>query len=95
MLLVDRIVILGTGVDLVLGLHPVEFEKGGVGVGIGIDNQLLLVVNKCDRGRILYHWWGHLQWLIVDKVLTQLIHLRVWLNHLVHLLQWGLTSALM
>ena len=56
MLRVDRIGILGTGVDLVLGLHPVEFEKGGLvaihGVGIGI-HQLLLVVNKCDRGRIL------------------------------------------
>ena len=85
MLLVDRIVILGTGVDLVLGRHPVEFEKGGVGVGNEILDQQLLVVNKCDRGRILYHWWGHLQWIIVDKVHTQLIQLRVWLKHLLHL----------
>ena len=84
MLLVDRIVILGIGVDLVLGRHPVEFEKGGVGVGI--LNQQLLVVNKCDRGRILYHWWGHLQLLTVDKVHSELVHIRVWLNHLVHLL---------
>ena len=53
MLRVDRIGILGTGVDLVLGLHPVEFEKGGVGVGVGIWVHLLLIKIESDRGRIL------------------------------------------
>ena len=59
-LLVGRVSILGAGVDL--GLHLVEFEKGGdvitldVGIGISISigiDHLLLVEIESDRGRIL------------------------------------------
>ena len=51
-LLVGRVSILGAGVDL--GLHLVEFEKGGVGVLDLIRNHLLLLVEiEIDRGRIL------------------------------------------
>ena len=86
-LLVGRVSILGAGVDL--GLHLVEFEKGGDVITLddwnnGIDH-LLLVEIESDRGRMLNHCWGHWQGL-VDMVQNQLIHPRVWLINLVHLL---------
>ena len=64
-----------------------------VGIRISIDH-LLLVEIESDRGRILNDCWGHWQGL-AHKVHTQLIQLRVWLNHLVHLLNRGLTSTLL
>ena len=86
--------------ELVL-LGRVDWEKAGIDI---VRNHLLIVDIRIewiselvlyDCRWILNHWWRQGQGIHVDLVLVEFIHLRVWSNYLVHLLDWRAPSTVL